>query len=229
MRFRFVPPQAILSGMTEPHFAYPIVLNLAGRRALVVGGGKVALRKAQALADAGARVRVVAPEFLPEFAPDARLECVQEPYAARHVAGVFLAVAATDDEAVNARVAADARPARALVNVVDRPALCDFIVPSVVERGRLMIAICTGGAAPSLARRLRERLEEEFGPQYATLLDALAEVRDRYKSADLPEAVRRRLFERLTEDDIVAAAREGPEVLRRAIDEAIRQVIGQGR
>jgi precorrin-2 dehydrogenase/sirohydrochlorin ferrochelatase len=215
--------------MTEPHFTYPIMLDLTGRRALVVGGGKVALRKAQALADAGARVRVVAPEFLPAFAADARLECIREPYAARHMEGVFLAVAATDDEAVNARVAADARAAGALVNVVDRPALCDFIVPSVVERGRLVLAISTGGAAPSLARRLRERLEEEFGPEYATLLDALGEVRERYKSSDLPEAVRRRLFERLTEDDIVAAAREGPEVLRRAIDEAIRQVIGQGK
>jgi precorrin-2 dehydrogenase/sirohydrochlorin ferrochelatase len=215
--------------MTESRFAYPIMLDLAGRLALVVGGGKVALRKAQALAEAGARVRVVAPDILPAFAADARLECVREPYAARHVAGMFLAVAATDDEAVNARVAADARAAGVLVNVVDRPALCDFIVPSVVQRGRLRIAICTGGAAPSLARRLRKRLQEEFGPPYAVLLDALAEVRDRYKSADLPEAVRRRLFERLTEDDIVAAARQGPEVLRRAIDEAIRQVIGQGK
>jgi precorrin-2 dehydrogenase/sirohydrochlorin ferrochelatase len=215
--------------MTEPRFAYPIMLDLAGRRALVVGGGKVALRKAQALADAGARVRVVAPEFHPAFAADARLECIREPYAARHMAGVFLAVAATDDEAVNACVAADARAAGVLVNVVDRPALCDFIVPSVVERGRLVLAISTGGAAPSLARRLRERLQEEFGPEYATLLDALGEVRERYKSSDLPEAVRRRLFERLTEDDIVAAARQGPEVLWRAIDEAIRQVVGQGK
>jgi precorrin-2 dehydrogenase/sirohydrochlorin ferrochelatase len=215
--------------MTEPHFAYPIMLDLAGRRALVVGGGKVALRKAQTLADAGARVRVVAPDILPEFAHDARLECVQETYAARHVVGVFLAVAATDDEAVNARAAADARAAGALVNVVDRPALCDFIVPSVVERGRLMIAICTGGAAPSLARRIREHLEKEFGPPYAALLDALAEVRDRYKSADLPEAVRRRLFERLTEDDIVAAAREGKEALARAIEAATGEVTGRSK
>jgi len=215
--------------MTEARFAYPIMLNLAGRRALVVGGGKVALRKAQALAEAGARVRVVAPDILPEFAHDARVECVREPYGARHMEGVFLAVAATDDEAVNARVAADARAAGALVNVVDRPALCDFIVPSVVERGRLMLAISTGGAAPSLARRIREHLEKEFGPSYATLLDALAEVRDRYKSADLPEAVRRRLFERLTQDDIVAAAREGKEALTRAIEAATGEVTGRSK
>jgi precorrin-2 dehydrogenase/sirohydrochlorin ferrochelatase len=116
-----------------------------------------------------------------------------------------------------------------LVNVVDQPALCDFIVPSVVERGRLVLAISTGGAAPSLARRLRERLEEEFGLEYATLLDALGEVRERYKSSDLPEAVRRRLFERLTEDDIVAAAREGKEALARAIEAATGEVTGRSK
>jgi precorrin-2 dehydrogenase/sirohydrochlorin ferrochelatase len=215
--------------MPEPHFAYPIMLDLTGRRALVVGGGKVALRKAQTLADARAKVRVVAPDLLPEFIADGRLECLREPYAARHMKGVFLAVAATDDEAVNARVAADARAAGALVNVVDRPALCDFIVPSVVERGRLVLAISTGGAAPSLARKIRERLKKEFGPQYATLLDALAEVRDRYKSADLPEAVRRRLFERLTEDDIFAAARGGKEALTRAIEAATGEVTGRSK
>ena len=207
--------------MTEPRFAYPIFLNLAGRRAVVVGGGQVALRKARALADAGAAVRVVAPEFLPQFAEDERFECVAETYQARHVADAVVVVAATDDEAVNARAAADAREAGALVNVVDEPDRCDFIVPSQVRRGDLLIAVSTGGAAPSLARRLRERLEKEFGPEYETLLVALREVRERMKANDLPPERRRRLFERLTEEDILAAARRGPEALRRAIDAVV--------
>ncbi|MCX5685525.1 MAG: bifunctional precorrin-2 dehydrogenase/sirohydrochlorin ferrochelatase [Planctomycetota bacterium] len=211
--------------MPEPRFTYPIFLGLEGRRALVVGGGKVAFRKAQTLADAGAEVCVVAPEFEAEFRRDGRFECIGEPYTARHIQGAFLVVAATDDEAVNAQVAADARAAGVLVNVVDRPALCDFIVPSVVDRGRLLIAISTGGAAPSLSRKTRERFEKEFGPEYATLLDALAEVRYRYKSSDLPEATRRKLFERLTEADIVAAAREGKAALAKAIEAAIQQVL----
>ena len=210
--------------MPEPQFIYPIILGLSGRRVLVVGGGKVALRKAETLAGAGASVRIVAPELLPELREGGRFECISEPYSARHMKGMFVAVAATDDEAVNAQVAADARAAGVLVNVVDRPALCDFIVPSVIERGRLQIAICTGGAAPSFSRKTRERLEKEFGPEYAILLDALAEVRDRYKSSDLPEATRRRLFERLTEADIVAAARGGKEALAKAIEAAIREV-----
>lgn len=209
--------------MTEPHFAYPIVLDLGGRTAVVVGGGKVALRKARALADAGAEVRVVAPEFARQFPDDERLECVAAAYDAQHLDGAAVVIAATDDEAVNAQVAADARAAGVLVNVVDRPALCDFLVPAQMVRGDLLIAVSTGGAAPSLSRRLRERLETEFGPEYETLLAALRQVRDRVKSQGLPPAVRRRIFERLTEDDILAAAREGRDALRRAIDAALAQ------
>ncbi|HUU91436.1 MAG TPA: bifunctional precorrin-2 dehydrogenase/sirohydrochlorin ferrochelatase [Phycisphaerae bacterium] len=212
--------------MTEPRFAYPIVLNLAGRRAVLVGGGKVALRKARALADAGAGVRVVAPEFLSEFADDHRLECVAAAYDAQHLDGAVVVIAATDDEAVNARVAADARAAGALVNVVDRPALCDFLVPAQVARGDLLIAISTGGAAPSLSRRLRERLEKEFGPEYGALLATLRDVRERMKAEDLPPDLRRRIFERLTENDILAAARQGPDALRRAVDAAVAEVKG---
>ena len=212
--------------MDDPRFVYPMMLSLDGRRTLVVGGGRVALRKAQTLADAGAKVRVVSPEFLPEFAADGRLELVREMYEARHVAGAFVVVASTDDEAVNARVSADARAAGALVNVVDRPALCDFIVPAVIERGELLIAISTGGAAPSLARKIRERLERDFGPEYAAYLTAMRHVRDRYKSAALDPDVRRRLFERLTEPDLLDAARAGPDALRRAIDSVIAEVLG---
>jgi precorrin-2 dehydrogenase/sirohydrochlorin ferrochelatase len=203
--------------MIDRQFNYPIMLSLAGRRALVVGGGEVALRKARALADAGSAVRVVSPEFHADFAKDPRFECVAEPYAAWHMSGMFLAVAATDDEAVNARVASDARRSGVLVNVVDRPDLSDFIVPATVERGRLRIAISTGGASPSLARRLREKLERKFGPEYATYLDVMAEVRRDLLSRDLSPAVRRRLFERLSEDDVIAKARRGPKALRAAI------------
>jgi len=211
--------------MNEPRFAYPIALNLVGRRVLVVGGGNVALRKARTLAGAGAAVRVVSPEILPELRADPRFECIAEPYDARHLAGAALVIAATDDEAVNARVAAGARAAGVLVNVVDRPALCDFIVPSVVERGALVIAISTGGAAPGLARRLREELEEEFGPEYATYLDVMANVRAGIQARDLPPDVRRRLFERLSEDDILDAAARGPEACRRAMDAAIAAIL----
>jgi len=217
--------------MSEPQFTYPMMLRLAGRKAVVVGGGNVALRKAAALTDAGAAVCVVSPNFLPEFREDARLACIEEaydgPHAARLLAGALVVIAATDDEAVNARVAADARAAGALVNVVDRPELCDFIVPAVLERGRLVVAISTGGAAPSLARRMRDRLEGEIGPEYRMYLDVMDEVRADVLARGLAPDIRRRIFERLTEDDIVAAARDGEAALRRTVaavvDAAMRE------
>ena len=212
--------------MTERRFAYPIVLDLAGRRAVVVGAGRVALRKARALAEAGARVTAVAPEFLPEFAEAEGVECIEAPYAAEHLEGAVLAVAATDDPAVNRRVADDARAAGILVNVVDVPQECDFIVPAQVRRGDLLVAITTGGAAPSLSRRLRERLEAEFGPEWEAYLEALRAVRERVRSEGYPAEVRRRIFERLTEPDIVEAARAGPDALRRAVDAVVEGVQG---
>jgi precorrin-2 dehydrogenase/sirohydrochlorin ferrochelatase len=215
--------------MTEARFLYPIMLDLSGRPALVVGGGAVALRKARDLAAAGAHVHVVSPRFLPEFAADGRFTLIPEPYDARHVAGARVVVAATDDEAVNARVAADARAAGALVNVADRPALCDFIVPAEVRRGDLVIAISTGGASPMVARRLRERLEREFGPEYETYLAALRDVRQDVLRRGLSAEVQRRLFERLAEDDMLAAARQGAGALRKAIDAAIAALLNPGR
>jgi precorrin-2 dehydrogenase/sirohydrochlorin ferrochelatase len=211
--------------MNEPRFAYPMMLDLAGRRALVVGGGKVSLRKARSLADAGARVRVVAPDLLADFAADGRLECIAEAYDARHMAGAFLVIASTDSEETNARVAVDARAAGALVNVVDRPSLCDFLVPAEVGRGRLVIAISTGGAAPSLARKVRERLQREFGPEYAVYCDVMDEVRRDVQARGLADDVRRRIFERLSEEDIVAAARGGAAAVRAAMQAAIEAIL----
>jgi precorrin-2 dehydrogenase/sirohydrochlorin ferrochelatase len=213
--------------MTEPDFAYPIALDLSGRRAVVVGGGEVALRKARALADAGAHVRVVAPTLVAGFTEDGRFECLAARYERHHLEGALVAVAATDDEAVNRRVAEDARAVGVLVNVVDRPELCDFIGPAQVRRGDLLIAISTGGAAPSLARRLRERLEKEFGPEYATLLEVLREVREDLKKRNIPADLRRRIFERLTEDDLLAAARQGTDALRQAIAKVVAELLGK--
>jgi precorrin-2 dehydrogenase/sirohydrochlorin ferrochelatase len=126
-------------------------------------------------------------------------------------------------------VAADAAEEGALVNVVDRPLLCDFIVPAVVKRGRLTIAISTGGASPSLARRLRERLETEFGHAYATYLEVMDEVRRDVQARDLPEGTRRRLFERLSEDDLLEAAKQGATPLRQTMHEVIEKVLTGGK
>jgi len=201
---------------------FPINLYLDGRPCLVVGGGRVAFRKARSLIAAGAQVTVVSPGFCPELLQLEGLQLIDEPFDDRHVAGAILVFAATDDPEVNSRVAHAAREAGAWANVVDTPAECDFIVPSVLARGELTLSVCSGGAAPALSRRLRESLEEQFPPAYADYVALLAELRALIL-ASIPDIARRRpIFERLADAatwDLFQA--EGPDAVRRLADELI--------
>jgi len=187
---------------------YPIAIDLKGRRCLVVGGGSVALRKVEALLEYGAEVIVVAPEVQPEIAALAdghRIVLCRRPYEASDLQGAAVVIAATDDPEVNAAVSRDAASAGVLVNVVDQPELCSFIVPATVRRGDLTLAIYTAGKSPALARRLRERLEKEFGPEYGALADLMGEMREEVKRRysnrrDREAALRRMLDAGLLED-----------------------------
>lgn len=159
---------------------YPMMLDLNGRRCVVVGGGEVAARKAEMLASCGATVAVVAPDIHPLLEPliaAGKVQPERRPYRAGDLNGASLAIASTDSEAVNRAVFADAQKAGMPVNVVDVPELCSFIVPSVVERGDLVIAISTSGKSPAMAKRIRRDLEERFGPEYEAMLALMGEVR----------------------------------------------------
>ena len=156
---------------------YPIQLDLKGKPCLVVGGGEVALRKVRALVEAGAEVTVVAPEMHPKLRALGGVERRERAWRDTDLHGVFLAIVATDDAVTNRAVARDAQDLGCLVNVVDCPALSNFIVPATLRRGELAISVSTGGASPALARRLREKLEAEFGEEYAVFLEVVAEVR----------------------------------------------------
>jgi siroheme synthase-like protein len=138
-------------------FGYPVMLDLEGVPVLLVGGGRVALRKAQGLAQAGALVTVVAPEVLAELAHLAA-QVRARPYATTDLDGHRLVVTSTDDATVNARVAADARAAGIWVNSADDPANCSFILPAVARRGPVVVAVGTDGASPALASHLRDRI-----------------------------------------------------------------------
>ena len=162
---------------------YPALLDLRGRDCLVVGGGAVARRKAAGLLAAGARVRVIAPRVAEM--PDG-VEIVTRHFQSADIAGMALVIAATDDPAVNAEIAREAASWQVWVNVVDDPGAGSLILPSVVRRGALQIAISTGGASPALARRLREQLEEEFGDEYARLVALLRRLRRDWE----PRAIR---------------------------------------
>lgn len=164
---------------------FPAFLDLRGRRCLVVGGGEIGERKTHALLDCGARVTIVSPSVtkrLAALAASGRLVHRARPFRRSDPRGCALAVAATGDPRVDRVVAAAARRWRALVNVVDRPQHCDFIVPAVLRRGELQIAVSTGGRSPAIAREIRRRLERFFGPEYGELISRAGEARNRARA-----------------------------------------------
>lgn len=162
---------------------YPVNLVLDGRRCLVVGGGKVALRKVEGLLACGGRVTVVAPRITAELRTLSDVMIEERPWRPEDVDGMWLVIAATDDPAVNRAVYDAGQRAGVWVNGADDPANCSFTLPSVVRRGDLQVTVSTGGRSPALATWLRRRLEGEIGPEYAVLLDLLATERDGLKAA----------------------------------------------
>jgi precorrin-2 dehydrogenase/sirohydrochlorin ferrochelatase len=156
---------------------YMVNLSLKGREALVVGGGEIARRKVVDLLAAQARVTVVAPRICDGIVAIAEVRAHRRPYRAEDIGDAFVAIAATDDEDLNARISRDATARNVLVNVVDRPALCTFTVPATVHRGDLTIAISTDGGCPALSSILREELEGRYGPEYGPLVALFSELR----------------------------------------------------
>jgi siroheme synthase-like protein len=163
---------------------YPIFLNIRGKRCVVVGGGLVALRKVKALLEHEANVEVISPELCPELSQLAKsraIQVLQKNYNGGDLQGAFIAIAATDDGEINNKVAEEARAKGVLVNVVDDSEHSDFIVPSQLRRGDITIAVSTAGKSPALARKIRTRLEKDFGTEYASLALLVDEVRSELK------------------------------------------------
>lgn len=159
---------------------YPVVLDLGGRPVLVVGGGAVAERKVEGLRAACASITVVSPRVsarLAKMADDGDIRVRLRSYRRSDLRGVAIVFAATDDRNVNAAVAADSRRRRIWVNAADDPDHCDFILPSVLRRGSLLVSVTTGGRSPALARIVREELERLLGSDYALLTDLAGDVR----------------------------------------------------
>jgi precorrin-2 dehydrogenase/sirohydrochlorin ferrochelatase len=168
---------------------HAIYLNLAGQSVVVVGGGEVAERKVRGVLECGAEVTVIAPEasgLIREWARTGEITWAPRSYRAGDLKNARLVYAATDQREVNRAVAEEARAERALVNVADQPALCDFYAPAVVRRGDLAIAVSTGGTSPALARRIREELEERFGPHFESAIDELGALRERLRAEGRP-------------------------------------------
>jgi precorrin-2 dehydrogenase/sirohydrochlorin ferrochelatase len=167
---------------------FGMFIELARRECLVVGGGSVGTRKVQSLLEAGARVTVVSREVTPELKrliDGGTVAYRGESFAPAHLAGMFLCVSALDGRAENEVVAGSCRKRGVLVNVVDDPVLSDFFFPSVVRRGDLVVAVSSGGVAPSMVKRIRRDLEEEYGPEYAQVLRILGRLREKLRGAGI--------------------------------------------
>ena len=204
---------------------YVACINLTGRRVLCVGAGPVAIEKIEGLLVCGADITVVAPDGadgFEEFSRERGIEWHRRQYATPDLEGCFLVVAATSNTELNRRVHADAESRSMLVNVVDVPDLCNFILPAIVRRGPLTIAISTSGASPALAKRLKREISERVGPAHVRLAQLLDEQRD-WAKANLATYNDRKVFC----DGIVNADPDTIELLRNGDEAAVRDLIAK--
>lgn len=190
---------------------YPVFLDIAGKPVVVIGGGEVALRKVEGLLDASARVTVVSPQLQADLAAlvaQGRVRHIARQYEPGDLEGYILAFVGTDDRSVNATVAGEGRERGVWVNAVDDPPNCDFIMPGVVRRGDLIVAVSTSGGSPAMARKMREEMESFLTEDYALLLELAAEVR-----AELREQ----------------GVQVDPEVWNAALNGELRELLARGR
>ena len=219
---RGICDQSCVQGMLDVPF-YIACLRLSGRRCVVVGGGDVGLEKVEGLLACDGDVVLVAPEAvepLRALAAEGSIRWEQREYRSEDVEETFIAIAATGDTEVNIRVFEDAERRAMLVNVVDVPPLCNFILPAIIRSGPLAIAISTAGASPALAKRIRDEIAEEYGEPYARLAVMLNDVRG-WAKGTLPTYQDRKAFF----ESIVNGEPDPVELLRQGDDQAVRDLI----
>ena len=222
--------QTCVQGMLETPF-YIACLKLTGRRCLVVGGGDIGLEKVEGLLACDAKVVLVAPEAiepLQELASEGSIEWVRREYLSEDLERTFIAIAATNDTDVNIRVYEDAERRAMLVNIVDVPPLCNFILPAIVRTGPLAIAISTAGASPALAKRIKRQIAEEYGEPYARLAVLLNEARGWAKGTLPTYQDRKEFFEGIVngDPDPIDLLQDGRADEVRALIEAAKQSHG---
>lgn len=176
---------------------FPVFLNMTDKPCLVVGGGKVACRKAGKLLETGARVTLISPEFtgeLIELEKAGKAELIYREYRQGDVKGYYLVFACTNDSRINKSIFTDCESFNIMVNIVDKPEVCNFFVPSIASQGDLKIAVSTNGKSCALAKKIRLELEERYDKRYVNLLDFLGKIRDFLKENEPDERIRRKIL-----------------------------------
>lgn len=207
---------------------YPVFLDIKGRQCLVIGGGAVALRKIEGLLSAGAKVIVISPTItkpVKALADKGSIKLIKRKYQEGDLIGVFLVVSASNDRKVNESVFKEAQKKGVLINAVDDPERCSFIVPSIVDRDPLLIAISTSGKAPLLAKRMRERLEEEIGDEYGGFTDLIGKVRNKLLKSNINRVKKERVIKALVNSPIPVWIKEGS---FEKIDAYLKDLLGKG-
>jgi precorrin-2 dehydrogenase len=223
---RGICDQTCVRGMLETPF-YIACLKLTGRRNVVIGGGDIGLEKVEGLLACDADVTLIAPEATPplqRLAAEGSIEWIRREYQKGDLEKTFMVIAATDDTDVNIKVYEDAEERAMLVNVVDVPPLCNFILPAIVRNGPLAIAISTAGASPALAKRMKREIGESFGEPYARLAEILNEARG-WAKATLPTYQDRKVFF----EGIVNGDPDPVELLREGGDEEVRALVAAAK
>jgi precorrin-2 dehydrogenase/sirohydrochlorin ferrochelatase len=188
---------------------FPMFFKLEGKRCLVVGAGKVGEPKIGGLIGTGTRVHVIAlqaSDAVKAWAKEGKIRLELRPFVNDDLAGAFLAIVATASRALNSSIYGEAQRRGVLCNVVDVPEFCDFYYPAVVQRGDLQIAVSTNGRSPSLAQKLRQQLERQFGPGYAEWVTELGETRQLVLASSLSAERKSGLLHSLASRDAVRAA-----------------------
>ncbi|OGI02627.1 MAG: hypothetical protein A2Y25_03035 [Candidatus Melainabacteria bacterium GWF2_37_15] len=220
---------------------YPIMLDIIGKNCLVIGGGKVALRKITSLLFSSAKVNVISEELCEElktYCHEGKICWIQKKFEPADIKNAVLVFAATDSTETNREIAKISKTKGIPVNVVDDPDLCDFIVPSIIEQGDLTITVSTNGKSPALAKKIREDLEKQFGPHYAKFLNILGNIREK-ASKEIPNiTLRENLYKELVYSDIInlieenkkdKALEKANKLLNEAFDEAKGHSRNQGK
>ncbi|MBU2623388.1 MAG: bifunctional precorrin-2 dehydrogenase/sirohydrochlorin ferrochelatase [Proteobacteria bacterium] len=207
---------------------YPVNLDIQTRKCLVVGGGDVGTRKVITLLECGAVVTAVsikANEKLLKLAESGLIELKRRPYTETDLGGMFLVICATDDEELNRQVSRDAEKYNMLCNIADRPEACNFILPALVKRGDLVIAVSTSGKSPAFAKKIRKDLEKQYGVEYADFLKLMGAIRKKLLSYSHEHEAHKPLFEMIINKEIVQLIKNND---TDKIDSVLFEVLGEG-
>ncbi len=204
---------------------YPVFMDIKDKSCLVVGGGSVGLRKAATLQKCGAKVKVISRQFSNKFnnIQTVSINFKKKEYEKKDIKGMFFIFAATDNHDLNQTIKNDAARLNILCNIADSPDQSDFILPSIVDRGDLVLAVSTSGSSPAMAKKIRQELEHFFGPEYAQFLTLMGNIRKKILLSDHSPDNNRQVFHTLIDKGVLELIKNNDE---KEIDSILRDVVG---